>query len=78
MDKWIDINEMLPNKSGLVLCYLKENSFGANLRLRLAYFNRKEERFYEATRYVDDNWCSNLYPIYWMPLPESPQNDFKE
>lgn len=73
MAEWIDVNERLPNKSRLVLCYLKENSFGDNLRLRLAYFNRKEERFYEATRYADDNWCSNLYPIYWMPLPEPPR-----
>ena len=65
--KWISVEEKLPEKYTIVLCY-KDN------RWRLGYYiGASYSKGMAAFRYPKDQFAFGV--THWMPLPEPPKED---
>ena len=65
-DKWISVEDMLPNKEELVLCIGAKGGMFLGDRLSLSWNGK-----YAYAHVPNSN--SGRHAIYWMPLPEPPK-----
>lgn len=57
MPEWINRNDRLPEKNGLYLCLTRVNG----------------QNCYQICLWHDKAWRWGNYVLYWMPLPEPPE-----
>jgi len=56
---WINVNDRLPENLDEVLTYDKNEGIGIS--------------FFSNDSWYDYNTTKSLNPVYWMPLPEPPE-----
>ena len=71
MDKWIKTMKELPPVNEFVLAYIQRLGFRPYMQTVMLV--NGEDKFF-----VDDYGREVTNISHWMPLPEPPQNDFKE
>lgn len=67
-DRWISVEERLPNKDELVLCIGAKGGMFLGDRLSLSWNGK-----YAYAHVPNSN--SGRHALYWMPLPKPPQTE---
>lgn len=62
--RWIPVNERLPEAEEVVLCY-----FGDHVPCDIGSYDDVGNAWYDANSSCDE-W--DAWPSHWMPLPEPP------
>lgn len=77
--KWIDVNERLPERDGEnVLCYVRNSSTGGETCV-VGGVRQRKHWFLQACNVGIATFPNRYWEVtHWMPLPEPPENDFKE
>ena len=70
MDKWINIEDRLPEFSQDVLCFRPLAHYTEDPKIKISYRRRSMRTSPQGVKHHFACWC---HVTHWMPLPESPR-----